>query len=107
MLSLLVVFLNNSISFDEVEKHVYNTVIEEELNDVKLKKSAGMFISKALLLYYLRRKRAAKTNLYRFYLILELIYISRNFKIMRLYFLHKKKPIEKSRIGYRQYTRKH
>ncbi len=55
LLSLIVVFLNNFIYFDEIEKKIYETVIEENDNPLELKKQANEVVKRLLSYYQLRK----------------------------------------------------
>ena len=46
ILSLLVVFLNQTISFDDVERNVYNEIMEHKENPTHLKREAANFVGK-------------------------------------------------------------
>ena len=84
ILSLLVVFLNNSITFDDVERIVYNEIIEHESNIIKLKKEASKFIGKFLRYCYLSKKFCKETPGQRLFLLTEMKFISKHFKGERI-----------------------
>lgn len=84
ILSLLVVFLNNSISFDEIEKHVYNKVVEEQSNPISLKKEAMSLVSSLLRYNYLKKNRPSDSALDRLYLWIEMKYNAKKFKTSRI-----------------------
>lgn len=89
VISLLVVFLNSKISFDEVESHIYNSVMEEKTNDDELKLIAGKLLFRGFLYNYLHQKRNKQTKLYRMYLTIDMAYKAKEFKLFRM---NHKKP---------------
>ena len=85
ILSLLVVFTNYSITLDEVEKHVYQKVMEGRADPDDLRKEATSLIGTILRYNYLRKKHENDgTTLNRLYLWIELKYNSKRFKIKRI-----------------------
>lgn len=85
IMSLLVVFLNNAISFDEVEKHVYNEIVDEKFSIKAVQKEAVKLIYKSLEYNYLRRVYPKQTALFRFKILyVDLKYMTRNFKMKRM-----------------------
>jgi hypothetical protein len=84
ILSLLVVFLNTYINFDEVEKLVFNTVIEEKSNPMYLKKEACSLVGTILRYNFLRKRHPENTTRYRLYLWIEMKYNSKKFKLNRI-----------------------
>jgi hypothetical protein len=84
-LSLVTVFLNNSISFDEVEKHVYEAIIQEKYKLKDIEKEAAKVILKSFEYNLLLRRYPKQTALYRFKILeIDMKYIIRNFKIKRM-----------------------
>ena len=84
ILSLLVVFLNTYINFDELERNVYNTVIEEQANPLYLKKEACSLVGTILRYNFLRKRHPENTTRYRLYLWIEMKYNSKKFKLSRI-----------------------
>jgi hypothetical protein len=84
VLSLLIVFLNNQISFDELEKRVYETVMEESFNPLRLKKEGLNLISNVLKYSYLRNKNNPDSGFYRLFLLIEMKYSANSFKNIRI-----------------------
>lgn len=84
ILSLLVVFLNTYINFDEVEQVVFNTVIEEKSNPIYLKKEACSLVGTVLRYNFLRKRHPENTTRYRLYLWIEMKYNSKKFKTNRI-----------------------
>jgi len=94
VLTLLIVFLNTYIVFDEYEKAVYYQVLEDDIKANEMKKDSINMIWVFLKLNYLRKNTIKNTNLKNFYLYLDLKYMSKNFKILRLNSLRKDVNIE-------------
>jgi hypothetical protein len=87
ILSLLVVFFNSIISFDEVEKQAYNQIIEETTSMLNLKKEAIKFILMLFKYNHLKKKNIKETAVYRFYLLyIEMRYAAKKFKFIRMYY---------------------
>jgi len=84
ILSLLVVFLNISITFDDVERIVYNEIIEHQSNIIKVKKEASKFVGKFLRYCYLSKKFCKETPGQRLFLLTEMKFIAKNFKGERI-----------------------
>lgn len=84
VISLLVVFLNTLITFDDAEKHVYNMVIDQKTDHVDLRKKACSLIFRAMLYNYLKNKKKAETKMYRVFLLLDMNYKVKDFKLYRL-----------------------
>jgi hypothetical protein len=85
MLSLLVVFMNEMVQFDDVEKQVFNQVLEESNSMKSFKKDACNLIIHAFKYNYYRKKMAKESALYRFYLLyIEMRFLSREFKEKRM-----------------------
>ena len=84
IMSLLVVFLNITINFDDVEKIVYNEIIEHKSNNSNLKKDASIFIGKFLRYCYLSKKFLKETSCQRLFLLTEMKFLAKNFKKERI-----------------------
>lgn len=84
VISLLVVFLNNLISFDEVENHIYNSILENQDDNKKLKKLASELILKGLLISYLKAHKRESTRVTRVGMLLDMAYDSKEFKIFKM-----------------------
>ena len=84
ILSLLVVFLNISITFDDVERIVYNEIIEHQSNIIKVKKEASKFVGKFLRYCYLSKKFCKETPGQRLFLLTEMKFICKHFKGERI-----------------------
>ncbi len=81
---MLVVFLSNSLNFDELETHIYSTIIEEKKNPGSLKQSACDLITGILKYNYMRKIDSEKTHLLRLYLWIELKYNAKKFKFSHM-----------------------
>jgi hypothetical protein len=84
ILSLLVVFLNNNITFDDVEKVVYNQVKQEKTNPLYIRRGAARLIGNLLRYNYAKKQYPDATGLYRLYLWIDMKYVSKKFKIDRI-----------------------
>jgi hypothetical protein len=84
VLSLLIVFLNNSITFNDSERRVYDHVKEQNFNPVELKTEGLKLVSSLLKYHYLRNKKAKDSSLLRLYFLIEMKYSATNFKNKRL-----------------------
>lgn len=84
ILSLLVVFLNQTISFDDVERNVYNEIIETKANPTHLKREAARFVGKFLRYCYLAKIYPEKTAGQRLYLFTDIKYLCKQYKMNRM-----------------------
>ena len=84
ILSLLVVFLNQTISFDDVERNVYNEIIETKANPTHLKREAARFVGKFLRYCYLAKVYPEKTAGQRLYLFTDIKYLCKQYKMNRM-----------------------
>jgi hypothetical protein len=82
---MLVVFINQTISFDEVENNVYQSVVETELNPLYLKKEALELVSSILRYNYFRRKKNEHNSVTtRLFLGIEMKFNAKKFKRSRM-----------------------
>ena len=84
VMSILVVFINDLISFDDIETRIYNSVIEEQSSDVEMKDYATKILFNLFLTRYLTKNRSSKTRLMRFNLHVELLHLVKIFKLHRM-----------------------
>ena len=84
ILSLLVVFLNQTISFDDVERNVYNEIMEHKENPTHLKREAANFVGKFLKYCYLAKMYPDKTAGERLFLFTEMKYLAKQLKMHRI-----------------------
>lgn len=84
MVSVLIVFINDFFSFDEVENKLFNIVLQESKENTNLKKAAGKIIFNLMLYNFLLNKRNKTTKYYRFKMLIEQIFLIKNFKLVRL-----------------------
>lgn len=84
VLSLLVVFLGQTISFDDVERNVYNDIIEYHGNNSNLKRNATKFIGRFLRYCYFSKKYMHDTTCQRHFLFTEMKFLAKVFKNERM-----------------------
>ena len=85
ILSLLVVFTNNSINLDNIERHVYIKVMDGKSDPNYMRREASKLIGTVLRYNYLRKIHEDDGNtLLRLFLWIEMKYDSKRFKIRRI-----------------------
>lgn len=84
VISLLVVFFNSKLAFDEVESHIYNSVIISNSDDKELEQRGGRLLFMVFQYNYLKSQRKAQSRKYRLYIRTELNYKAMEFKIFRM-----------------------
>lgn len=84
LVSVLVVFINDFFSFDDVENKLFNIVLQESKDKSVINKVAGKIIFNLMLYNFLLNRRAKKTKYYRFKMLIEQIFLIKNFKLVRL-----------------------
>jgi hypothetical protein len=85
VMSILVVFMNNTISLDEKEQQVYKEINGDKNKLLRLQKSAIKIVRKALEYNLLRKRSSEDTHLIRFKIMyVDLRYMIKNFKEVRM-----------------------
>ncbi len=92
LLSLIIVFLNNFIYFDEIESKIYSKVIENQENPLELKKNAANVIKRILTYYRLRNIASEETALLRLNLRLDIKFYLNEFRLV--YFKSKNREFD-------------
>lgn len=95
ILSLLVVFTNNSINLDHVERNVYQRIVESRADPDYMRREATKLLGTVLRYNLLRKKhKDSGNNLLGLYLWIEMKYDSKRFKIKRITSKRQEKNID-------------
>lgn len=84
LLSLIIVFLNNFIYFDEIESKIYSKIIEDQENPLELKKHSAYVIKRVLAYHQLRKIDPQGTALSRLNLRLDIKFYLNEFRLVYL-----------------------
>jgi hypothetical protein len=84
ILSSLIVFLGNFISFDELERYVYNSIIKGKSKSKMLQKEASGLVGKLIRYNYLRKRQNETSAKYRLNLWIDMQYKTKTFKMLRV-----------------------
>ncbi len=85
LLSLIIVFLNNFIYFDDVEKKIYEKVLEVNDNPLVLKKKSVEIIKRILSYHQLKKIDPESSNLLRMILRIDIKFWLNEFRLILLY----------------------
>jgi len=84
---MLIVFLNNYIIFEDVEKSIYNEFMEIELKEDVMKTDARLIVWKFLKRNYLRKMHKNETVSARMLINLDLLYMAKRYRVLRLEYM--------------------
>ncbi len=84
LLSLIIVFLNNFIYFDEIEKKIYEKVIEDSHNPLDLKRKSAELIQRILVYHHLKKVNPEGSDFLRISLRIDIKYWLNEFRLVLL-----------------------